>query len=55
MAENERDTEGLIEFLKMRRGDIPEDTAPWTRDWVELLILNGESYLKSGKEFPLNE
>ncbi|NMF31055.1 hypothetical protein HF851_02035 [Corynebacterium ammoniagenes] len=55
MAENYRDTAGFVELLKMRRTTISPEVAPWTRDLVELLIINGEVALEEGKELSVEQ
>lgn len=43
-------TESFVEFLAMRISDIREEETPWTRHWVEAMIINGEVALKEGHE-----
>lgn len=53
MSDQETKTESFVEFLAMRISDIPEEETPWTRHWVEAMIINGEAALKNGDELSI--
>lgn len=53
MSDQESKTESFIEFLAMRISDIREEETPWTRFWVESMVINGEVALKEGHELSM--
>ena len=53
MSDQESKTESFVEFLAMRISDIREEETPWTRHWVEAMIINGEAALKNGDELSI--
>lgn len=55
IPENYRGTAGFVELLKMGRETICYEVAPWTRDLVELLIINGGVALGAGKELSVEQ